>query len=142
MPKRELAGKMLDWGLRRLGVDKETAEEMKRMANVEERFYSQLDVRVREWTQQWLAEGREEGRTEGIETGIERGRAEAVAAQREGLRRQAALRFGASARLLDAPLDGVASAAKLAEIGVWLMVDTVEQLIAKIEAAAADKHID
>ena len=133
LPERELAGKMLDWGLRRLGADKETAEEMKRMANVEERFYSQLDVRVREWTQQWLAEG--------IETGIERGRAEAVAAQREGLRRQAALRFGASARLLDAPLEGVESAAKLAEIGVWLMVDTVEQLIAKIEAAAADEHI-
>ena len=142
LPERELAGKILDWGLRRLGVDEETAEEMKRMANVEERFYSQLDVRVREWTQQWLAEGREEGRTEGIETGIERGRAEAVAAQREELRRQAALRFGPSARLLDAPLDGVASAAKLAEIGVWLMVDTVEQLIAKIKAVAADEHID
>ena len=96
------------------------------MANVEERFYSQLDVRVREWTQQLL----------------EQGRAEAVAAQREGLRRQAALRFGASARLLDAPLEGVASAAKLAEIGVWLMVDTMEQLIAKVEAAAADDRID
>ena len=100
------------------------------MANVEERFYSQLDVRVREWTQQWLAEGREEGR------------AEAITAQREGLRRQAALRFGASARLLDAPLEGVASAAKLAEIGVWLMVDTMEQLLAKVEAAAADDRID
>ena len=138
LPERELAGTMLEWGLRRLGVDKETAEEMKRMANVEERFYSQLDVRVREWTQRWLAEGREEGRTEGIE----RGRAEAVAAQREGLRRQAALRFGASARLLDAPLEGVASAAKLAEIGVWLMVDTMEQLLAKVEAAATDDRID
>ena len=130
LPERELAGTMLEWGLRRLGVDKETAEEMKRMANVEERFYSQLDVRVREWTQRWLDEGREEGR------------AEAITAQREGLRRQAALRFGASARLLDAPLEGVASAAKLAEIGVWLMVDTMEQLIAKIEAAGADEHID
>ena len=126
LPERELAGKMLDWGLRRLGVDKEMAEEMKRMANVEERFYSQLDVRVREWTQQWL----------------EQGRAEAVAAQREELRRQAALRFGASARRLDAPLESVASAAKLAEIGVWLMVDTMEQLLAKVEAAAADDHID
>ncbi len=158
LPERELAGKMLEWGLRRLNVDKETAEEMKRMANVEERFYSQLDVRVREWTQQWLDEGREEGRTEGIqegrteglrqgrtegiETGIEQGRAEAITAQREGLRRQAAVRFGASARLLDRHLESVGSAAKLAEIGVWLMVDTMAQVIAKIEAAAADERID
>ena len=130
LPERELAGKLLDWGLRRLGVDKETAEEMKRMANVEERFYSQLDVRVREWTQQLLAEGREQGRTEGI------------AAQREGLRRQARLRFGASARLLDAPLDGVGSSAKLTEIGDWLVVDTLDQLVAKVEAAAAGGRID
>ena len=112
------------------------------MANVEERFYSQLDVRVQEWTQQWLAEGREEGRTEGIETGIERGRAEGIAAQREGLRRQAAVRFGASARLLYPHLERVASAAQLAEISVWLMVDTMDQVIAKIEAAAADERID
>ena len=117
---------MLDWGLRRLGVDKETAEEMKRMANVEERFYSQLDVRVREWTQQLL----------------EQGRAEAVAAQREGLRRQAAVRFGASARLLYPHVERVESSAQLAEISVWLMVDTMDQVIAKIEAAAAAERID
>ena len=97
------------------------------MANVEERFYSQLDVRVREWTQHWLAEGREQGIQQGRTEGLVQGRAECIVAQREGLRRQAALRFGASARLLDAPLEGVASAAKLAEIGVWLMVDTMEQ---------------
>ena len=150
LPERELAGTMLEWGLRRLDVDEETAEEMKRMANVEERFYSQLDVRVREWTQQWLDEGREQGieqgRTEGREQGRTegrvQGRTECILAQREGLRRQAAVRFGASARLLDAPLEGVASAAKLAEIGVWLMVDTMEQLLAKVEAAAADDRID
>ncbi len=142
LPERELAGKMLDWGLRRLGADKETAEEMKRMANVEERFYSQLDVRVREWTQQWLEQGREQGIEQGRTEGLVQGRAECIVAQREGLRRQAALRFGASARLLDAPLEGVASAAQLAEIGVWLMVDTMDQVIAKIEAAAADERID
>ena len=57
------------------------------------------------------------------------------------LRRQATLRFGASAGLLDAPLEGVDSSAKLAEIGEWLMVDTVEQLIAKIGAATADDRL-
>ena len=54
------------------------------------------------------------------------------------LRRQATFRFGASARRLDAHLEDVDSPAKLAEIGEWLMVDTVEQLIAKIGATVAD----
>ena len=148
LTERRLAGKMLDWTLRRLGVDNETAEEMRRMASLDE-FHSQLEERARGWTEQWFAEGRERGRAEGIETGMERGRAEGietgmergraegVAAQREALRRQAALRFGASARLLDAHLEGVGSSAKLAEVGEWLMVDPMEQLIAKVEAAAA-----
>ena len=122
---RRLAGTMLEWTLRRLGVDVETAEEMRRMASLDE-FHSQLEERARGWTEQWFAEGRAEG----------------VAAHREGLRRQATLRFGASARLLDAHLDGVGSSAKLTEIGEWLVVDTLDELIAKIEAEATDGRID
>ena len=134
---RRLAGTMLEWTLRRLGVDVETAEEMRRMASLDE-FHSQLEERARGWTEQWFAEGVEHG----IEQGVERGRAEGVAAQREGLRRQAALRFGASARLLDAHLESVESSAKLTEIGEWLVVDTLDELIAKIEATATDGRID
>ena len=85
---------------------------------------------ARGWTEQWFAEG------------VEQGRAEGIAAQREVLRRQATLRFAASARLLDAHLEGVGSSAKLAEISEWLMVDTVDQLIAKINTATADDRID
>ena len=75
---RRLAGTMLEWTLRRLGVDVETAEEMRRMASLDE-FHSQLEERARGWTEQWFAEGVEQG----IEQGIEQGRAEGVAAQRE-----------------------------------------------------------
>ena len=131
--QRRLAGKMLDWALRRLGVEGETAEEMKKMASLDE-FHSQLEERARGWTEQWFAEGRAEG--------MEQGRAEGVAAQRAMLRRQAALRFGDSARLLDAHLEGVGSSAKLAEISEWLMVETIDRLVAKVEAAAVDDHVD
>ena len=88
---------------------------------------------------QWFEQVRAEHVAEGMERGIERGRAEGVAAQRTVLRRQAALRFGAAARSLDPLLNEVHSAAKLAEIGEWLMVDTIDQLIAKVEAAADDR---
>ena len=87
MERAGSAARMLNWTLRRMVVDKETAEEVRSMAGLDE-FYSQLDERVQGWTEEW----------------VEQGRAEAVAAQREGLRRQASLRFGASAGLLDAPL--------------------------------------
>ena len=129
LAERRLARTMLERALRRLGVEGEAAEEMKRMASLDE-FHSQFEERARGWTEQWFAEG------------VEQGRAEGVAAQRAVLRRQAALRFGTSARLLDAPLEGVDSSAKLAEIGEWLMVDTVDQLIAKIGTTAADDRID
>ena len=129
---RRLAGTMLDWTLRRLAVDGETAEEMKRMASLDE-FRSQLEETAQGWTEQWFAEG--------VEQGIEQGRAEGVAAQRAGLRRQAALLFGASARRLDPLLNEVRTQAKLAEIGEWLVVDTIDQVIAKVEAAAADERI-
>ena len=135
--QRRLARTMLEWTLLRLGVGGETAEEMKRMAGLDE-FHSQLEERARGWTEQWFAEGKEEGRAEGME----RGRAEGVAAQRDVLRRQAALRFGASARLLDTHLEGVGSSAKLAEIGEWLMVDTIDRLIEKVEATAAHGRTD
>ena len=138
---RSLAGKMLAWMLRRLGVDDETAEEMTRMASLDE-FRSQLEERAKGWTEQWFAEGREEGLEEGIEQGraegFEQGRAEGVAAQRATLRRQAALRFGEAAERLDPFLDRVNSSAKLAEISVWVMTDTIDQLAAKVEAAASD----
>ena len=99
------------------------------MASLDE-FHSQLEERARGWTEQWFAEGRAEGRAEG------------VAAQRAMLRRQAAVRFGDSARLLDAHLEGVGSSAKLAEISEWLMVETIDRLIAKVEATAAGDHVD
>ena len=96
-------------------------------------------ARLGQWFEQvrteHVAEGIERGRTEGIE----QGRAEGVATQRAVLRRQAALRFGAAASSLDPLLDKVRSAAKLAEIGEWLMVDTIDQLAAKVEAAADDR---
>ena len=132
VPQRPLAEWMLVWTLRRLGVDDETAEEMRRMASLDE-FRSQLEETARGWTEQWFAEGREEG----IEQGIEQGRAESTAAQRAAVRRQAALRFGAAAERLDPLLAKVGSPAKLAEISVWLMTDTLDELTAKVEAAAA-----
>ena len=109
------------------------------MASLDE-FRSQLEERARGWTEQWFAQGREEGIEQGIERGIERGRAEGVAAQRATLRRQAALRFGAAAERLDPFLAKIDSLAKLAEISVWVMTDTIDQLAAKVEAAVEDGH--
>ena len=129
------------------------------MASLDE-FRSQLEERARGWTEQWFAEGREEGIEQGIEQGraegvqqgraegvqqgraegVKQGRAESAAAQRAVVRRQAALRFGAVAERLDPFLTKVESPAKLAEISVWLMADTLDELTAKVEAAAADDH--
>lgn len=136
LPERDLAGWMLAWALRRLDVDDETAEELRKMASLDE-FRSQLEETAKGWTEDLLAQGR----AEGIEQGIERGRAEGVAAQRAALRQQASLRFGASAARLDPLLDEVDSSARLAEIGRWLMVDTIDELVAKIEAAGAGSHL-
>ena len=109
------------------------------MASLDE-FRSQLEDTARGWTEQWFAEGREEGIAQGRAEGIEQGRAESVAAQRAVVRRQAALRFGAAAERLDPFLAKVDSPTKLAEISVWLMTDTLDELTAKVEAAAADDH--
>ena len=115
-PKR-LARTMLEWALRRLGLDGEKAEEMKAMASLDE-FRSQLEERARGWTEEWFAEG-----------------------ERMMLRRLATVRFGASAKRLDPLLEEVRSSAKLMEVGEWLMVDSLDQLVAKVEAAAADDDI-
>ena len=143
LPERDLADWLLRWALLRLGVTGETAEEMRRMASLDE-FRSQLEETARGWTEELLAQGRaegvEEGMVRGLERGREQGRAEGMAAQRATLRRQAALRFGASARRLDPFLDRVSSSARLSEISAWLMVDTIDQLAAKVEAAAAEDH--
>ena len=144
LPERDLAGWMLAWALRRLNVDDETAEELRKMASLDE-FRSQLEETAKGWTEDLLAQGRAEGMEvgieQGIEQGIERGRAEGVAAQRAALRQQASLRFGASAARLDPLLDEVDSSARLAEIGRWLMVDTIDELVAKIEAAGTGSRL-
>ena len=95
------------------------------MASLDD-FHSQLDETVKGWTEQLLAEG--------VEQGIERGRAEG---ERTVLRRQVARRFGPAAEPLYPLIDQVQSASKLAEIGEWLLADTIEQLIAKVEDAVA-----
>ena len=99
------------------------------MASLDE-FRSQLEERARGWTEEWFEQGRVEG--------IEQGRVEG---ERTALQRQAALRFGASARRLNPLLDEVRSAATLAEISEWIMVDPLDQLIAKVKAAAANDRV-
>ena len=101
------------------------------MASLDE-FRSQLEERARGWAEQLFAQGRAEG--------IEQGHAEVAVAQRAVVRRQAALRFGAAAERLDPLLARVDSLPKLAEISVWLMTDTLDELTAKVEAAATDDH--
>ena len=111
------------------------------MASLDE-FRSQLEERARGWTEQWYAEGVEAGIEQGRAEGIEQGRTEGrVEGERTALQRQAALRFGASARRLDPLLDEVRSAATLAEISEWIMVAPLDQLIAKVEAAAANDRV-
>ena len=129
LPERRLAATMQEWSLLRLRVDIETAEEMKKMAGLDQ-FQSQLEERAKGWRQQLIAEG--------VEQGIEQGRTQG---ERSLLRRFAEHRFGASAEPLYPLLDQVHSTAKLEEIGEWLMADTIDQLIAKVEAAVANDRI-
>lgn len=60
-----------------------------------------LEERVAQWHKPYIEQGREEGRAEGISLGREEGareaRQEAVDQQRQLLRRQVAVRFGAAA---------------------------------------------
>ena len=129
LPERRLAATMLEWSLLRLRVNIEMAEEMKKMAGLDQ-FQSQLEERAKGWRQQLIAEG--------VEQGIEQGRTEG---ERSLLRRFAEHRFGASAEPLYPLLDQVRSSAKLEEIGEWLMADTIDQLIAKVEIAIANDRI-
>ncbi len=118
------------------------------MASLDE-FHSQFEERVKGWTEKWLEQGRAQGVAQGMEQGLaqgmEQGRAQGVeqglAAQRTALRRQAALRFGAGAEALHPLLERVDSPARLADVGEWLMVDTVEQLVAKVEAMLAEADL-
>ena len=125
---------MLQWTLLRLGMDQDIAEEIMGMAD----YYSQLEETAKGWTKQWFAEGRAEGVEQGIEQGRIEGRTEG---ERAVLRRQAERRFGTSASPLYPLLEQVHSTAKLEEIGEWLVADTIDQLIAKVEAALADDRI-
>ena len=109
---------------------------------IEQGIVQGIERGIEQGMEQGIVQGIERGIVQGIERGMERGRAEGVAAQRDALRRQAAVRFGAAAGLLDTHLEGVGSSAKLAEIGEWLMVDTIDELIAKIEATALKSGID
>ena len=104
----------------------------KKMATVSQARFAEWFDGVRA---EHVAEGRIEGRVEGqVEGRIE--------GERAVLRRVAARRFGASAGAILHPLlDKVQSTAKLEEIGEWLVADTIDQLIAKVEAAVADDRI-
>ncbi len=110
------------------------------MASLDE-FHSQLEERVKGWTEKWLEQGRaegvEQGRAQGVEQGLAQGVEQGLAAQRTTLRRQAALRFGPGAEVLHPLLERVDSPARLADVGEWLMVDTLERLVAKVEAMLA-----
>ncbi len=140
---RGLARTILEWALRRLGITGAKAEEMRAMASLDE-FHSQLEERVKGWTEKWLEQGRaegvEQGRAQGVEQGLAQGMEQGLAAQRAALRRQAALRFGPRAEVLHPLLERVDSPARLADVGEWLMVDTLEQLVAKVEAMLAEAH--
>ena len=112
------------------------------MASLDE-FRSQLEERAKGWTEEWLAQGIEQGIEQGRAEGIEQGRAEGIEVgraegERTALRRLAAVRFGASAKRLGPLLDEVRSPVKLAKVAEWIMVDPLDQLIAKVEAAARD----
>ena len=112
----------------------------------EEHMTTVSQARFAEWFDgiraEHVAEGIEQGIAQGVEQGmaqgVERGRIEG---ERTVLRRLAERRFGDSAEPLYPLLDKVHSTAKLEEIGEWLVADTIDQLIAKVEAAVADERI-
>ena len=114
-----LARTMLDWALWRQGVAGARAEELKTMASLDN-FHSRLEENVKIWAEERRAEGRAEG----------------LAAQRMALKRQAALRFGAPAQVLEPLLERIDSPTRLADVSEWLMVDTLEQLVAKVRAVS------
>ena len=130
-----LARTMLDWALWRQGVAGARAEELRTMASLDN-FHSRLEENVKIWAEERRAEGRAEGVERGRAEGVERGRAEGLAAQRMALKRQAALRFGAPAQVLEPLLERIDSPMRLADVGEWLIVDTLDQLVAKVRAVS------
>ena len=56
------------------------------------------------------------------------------------LKRQAALRFGAPAEVLEPLLERIDSPTRLADVGEWLIVDTLDQLVAKLRAEVEANH--
>ena len=137
-----LARTMLDWALWRQGIAGAKAEELKTMASLDN-FHSRLEENVKIWAEERRAEGRaegvEQGLAEGMERGMERGLAEGLVSQRIALKRQAALRFGAPAQVLEPLLERIDSPTRLADVSEWLIVDTLDELVAKVRAAAADR---
>ena len=114
-----LARTMLDWALWRQGVAGARVEELRTMASLDN-FHSRLEENVKIWAEERRAEGRAEG----------------LAAQRVALKRQAALRFGAPAQVLEPLLERIDSPMRLADVGEWLIVDSLDQLVAKVRAVS------
>ena len=123
-----LARTMPDWALWRQGIAGAKAEELKTMASLDN-FHSRLEENVKIWAEERRAEGRAEG--------VEQGLAEGLASQRIALKRQAALRFGAPAQVLEPLLERIDSPTRLADVSEWLIVDTLDELVAKVRAVAA-----
>ena len=99
-------------------------------------------ARARAWRNKYRDEGRaqgiERGFKQGIEQGIEQGVKRGLAGERELLCRQAARKFGAdTASRLAAPLAGIDDAARLAEVGEWIIdCATGDRLIARFGDSA------
>ena len=133
---------MLDWALWRQGIAGAKAEELKTMASLDN-FHSRLEENVKIWAEERRAEGRaegvEQGLAEGMERGMERGLAEGLVSQRIALKRQAALRFGTPAQVLEPLLERIDSPTRLTDVSEWLIVDALDELVAKVRAAAADR---
>ena len=125
---------MLDWALWRQGIAGAKAEELKTMASLDN-FHSRLEENVKIWAEERRAEGRAEGVEQGLAEGMERG----LASQRIALKRQAALRFGVPAQVLEPLLERIDSPTRLADVSEWLIVDTLDELVAKVRAVAADR---
>ena len=85
-----------------------------------------LEDRVELWCDRLRAEGVEVGRAEGLEAGL--------AKERQLLVRQAELRFGSAAsRRLAALVSGVDDAARLEEVGGWIVTcETADELLARV----------
>jgi hypothetical protein len=123
-----------------------TTEELMELAGVE-RVGSQLLARIdeeiaaeRAKADRALARGMERGIAEGTERGIAQGMELAMAAQREGLRSQAAHRFGGrTAARLAALLERIGSPAALSRAGIHLVAsDDAEDLLRRVAALARD----